>query len=93
VGANGLRREAQSHGHGVGLHPVGEHLEDLALAGAQRAVGLVQHDRRGQARVHVELTGARGLDRADQILGRRVLAYVALHAGLERVGEHPGATV
>ena len=57
-------------GHGVGLHAVGQHLEDLALAGAQRAVALLEHDRRGQAGVHVELPAARGLDRPDQVARR-----------------------
>ena len=80
-------------GDRVGLHPVGEHLEDLALAGAERAVALVEHDRRGQARVDVELAVARGLDRAHQVLRGRVLADVALDAGLERLAEQARAAV
>ena len=80
-------------GHGVGLHPVGEHLEDLALAGAERAVALVEHDRRRQARVDVELARARGLDRPDQVLRGRVLAHVALDAGLQRLAEQARAAV
>ena len=90
VGAHGLGGEAEALGHGVGLHAVGQHLEDLALAGAQRAVGLVEHDRGRQARVHVELARARGLDGADQVLGGRVLAHVALDPGLERLGRAAG---
>src|SRR3954454_15173493 len=44
VSTDGLGREAELLGHGVGLHPVGEHLEDLALARAERPVALVEHD-------------------------------------------------
>ena len=71
----------------VGLHAVGQHLEDLALARAQRAVALLEHDRRGQPRVDVELAAAGGLDRADQVGGGGVLAHVALHAGLQRLAQ------
>ena len=93
VGAHRLGREAELLGDGVGLHAVGEHLEDLALAGAERAVALVEHDRRGEARVDVELAGAGGVDRADQVLGGRVLADVALDARLERLAQQARAAV
>ena len=80
-------------GDGVGLHAVGEHLQDLALAGAERAVALVEHDRRGQARIDVELAGAGRLDRAHEVLGGGVLAHVALDARLERLAQQPRAAV
>src|SRR5215204_3487998 len=93
VRANRLGREAELLRHRVGLHPVGEHLEDLALARTERAVALVEHDGRGEPGVHVELTIACGLDRADEVLGGRVLAHVALHAGLERLAQEARSAV
>src|SRR3954468_12056517 len=75
------------------LHAVGKHLEDLALALGQRLVTVVEHDRRGERGVDVEVAVARCLDRPDEVLTRRVLAHVTLHTGLQRVGQQARATV
>ena len=72
---------------------VGEHLEDLALAGAEGPITLVEHDRRGQSRVHVELAALGGLDRTHEVLRGGVLPHVALHAGLERLPQQARAAV
>src|SRR5581483_12469402 len=65
-----LRRQPELLRDLLRVHAVGQHLKDLALARGQRALALLEEERRGQRGVHVELAAARRLYRADEVLRR-----------------------
>ena len=69
-------------------HPVGEQLQDLALAGGEHVVLLLaRQERRHQRGVDEALAAGDLLDRAQQRRVRRLLQDVALGARLEPAAE------
>jgi hypothetical protein len=87
VALHGLLADEELPGHvGVG-HPVGEQLQDLALASREHVLALAREEVRHQRGIDVTLAARDLLDRAEQGLVRRLLEDVPLRARLEAAAE------
>src|SRR6185437_8154905 len=93
VALDGLLADEELRGHVGVRHPVGQELQDLALARGQHVLALLGQERGHQRGIDVPVTAGDLLDRAHQRLVRRLLEDVALGAGLEAPGEQAALAV
>ena len=84
-----LGREPDAPRHLLGVQPLGQQLEDLALALGERGVGadLRHQQRRRERRIHERLARDHGADRPQQVLRRRALHDVPARARGDRIGQ------
>src|SRR5262249_37284746 len=88
VALDGLLADEELRCHVLVRHPVGEQLQDLALAARQHVVLVLAGQERGhQRRIDVALARRDLLDRAQERLVRRLLEDVALRPRLETTAQ------
>src|SRR2546430_24883 len=93
VALDGLLADEEPAGDVRVRHPVGEQLQDLALAGGQHVLTVPGEERRHQRGVDEALARDDLVDRLQQRLVRRLLEDVALRAGLEPAAEEAALAV
>src|SRR4029077_19467657 len=73
VALHGLLADEEPRGDVRVRHPVGQQLQDLALAGGQHVLAVAREEGRHQRRVDEALAGDHLVDRLEQGLVRRLL--------------------